>query len=534
MSFLYYDSPPPSSPASSPSPYVDSSPPSSPGTYLGDEVSQSPGPQDPYAASAKAVRQPRLYEKKRQRSISPTPDLHNKKSRPVRSSSPSPDLEWNDIPRQRDEAQVWNDAATRVFDLCHGKVDLEAQGLTHIPTSFIADLNKFWVTPGTEPAPSSSQPQYNDDGSSHRRTFSRTRSLAAEYSGFPRDKIQLLLAINDISVLPQEFFTLSNLTVLSLRGNKLTYIPPEINQLTALENLNISSNRLTFLPSEIMDLTLSQLQLYPNPFLSPPINTDRPAKTLSRSLTSRSRLKNPQRKPFSSTIAIFDRVIPLSELCLRRLLAPSLLNSQHSVLEDTYELPLSEDGGPPLMPSTKRRFTQRLPSLIHDVLDTAIPGSVYVDSLENTPSSSQGSHLFGSSSQSLLTDFDAWLKQRKEALMRPNTEYHHITWKSFCSSPRHVAHSVFVVHAEERFTWEHTIAGVPNLGEVPIRWRGCQKGCLDHLDGSQKQAEDQQLDQSSQGAVPPKTAEGASEGAVDVVQTVQFTSGSFTLEDFDD
>ena len=38
-----------------------------------------------------------------------------------------------------------------------------------------------------------------------------------------------------------------------------------------------------------------------------------------------------------------------------------------------------------------------------------------------------------------------------------------------------------MLHAEQRFTWEHRIAGLEVGGVVPVRWRGCQRGCLDFL-----------------------------------------------------
>lgn len=46
---------------------------------------------------------------------------------------------------------------------------------------------------------------------------------------------------------------------------------------------------------------------------------------------------------------------------------------------------------------------------------------------------------------------------------------------------------MFVAHAEERFTWEAEVAGVKIAGGggsgcVPVRWRGCGRGCLDFLD----------------------------------------------------
>ena len=37
------------------------------------------------------------------------------------------------------------------------------------------------------------------------------------------------------------------------------------------------------------------------------------------------------------------------------------------------------------------------------------------------------------------------------------------------------------MHVEQRFTWERRIAGLDVGGAVPVRWRGCQRGCLDFL-----------------------------------------------------
>jgi hypothetical protein len=56
-----------------------------------------------------------------------------------------------------------------------------------------------------------------------------------------------------------------------------------------------------------------------------------------------------------------------------------------------------------------------------------------------------------------------------------------VTGIGVCPSPYH-RKSVYVRHAEERYTWEETVAGVNIGGAVPVRWRGCQWGCLDFLD----------------------------------------------------
>ena len=76
-------------------------------------------------------------------------------------------------------------------------------------------------------------------------------------------------------------------------------------------------------------------------------------------------------------------------------------------------------------------------------------------------------------------------------------EEEEITGISSCPSPA-LAHGargrVFVRHAEERWTWEEVVAGVQvgtegdnggggrGGGGVPVRWRGCSRGCLGFLD----------------------------------------------------
>jgi hypothetical protein len=57
-----------------------------------------------------------------------------------------------------------------------------------------------------------------------------------------------------------------------------------------------------------------------------------------------------------------------------------------------------------------------------------------------------------------------------------------ITGIGTCPNPEHGQEKrVFVLHAEQRFTWERRIAGLDVGGAVPVRWRGCQRGCLDFL-----------------------------------------------------
>lgn len=42
---------------------------------------------------------------------------------------------------------------------------------------------------------------------------------------------------------------------------------------------------------------------------------------------------------------------------------------------------------------------------------------------------------------------------------------------------------IYLSHAEERFTWESQVAGVMVGGQVPLKWKGCDIGCLDFLNG---------------------------------------------------
>jgi hypothetical protein len=57
-----------------------------------------------------------------------------------------------------------------------------------------------------------------------------------------------------------------------------------------------------------------------------------------------------------------------------------------------------------------------------------------------------------------------------------------ITGIGTCPNPEHGPEKkVFVKHVEQRLTWERRIAGLDVGGAVPVRWRGCQRGCLDFL-----------------------------------------------------
>ncbi|KAF9263598.1 hypothetical protein L218DRAFT_959132 [Marasmius fiardii PR-910] len=509
-----YDSPPPSSPASSPSTYVDSSPPSSPTTsylQLDDHLCAS----DPYAGSAKTTKSPRIYEKKRSRPLSPSPRPDLKRSR---ITSQSDSIAKDVVASTRSEEQIWDDAVACAIDKGHGHVDLENKSLTSIPSQSIIELNMLYV-------PSNAQiRQMENFGRS--KSFNKSKSIATEHWGFPPEEIRLMLGANDIKCLPQELFALQRLTVLSLRFNKLKVLPPEIGQLSSLEVLNLSNNKLQFLPSEIMQLKLKQLQVYPNPFLPAPRDTLSRTRSFFRS-KSRHRMQE-EPKPCSSTIPIFCGPIPLFELCLRKLLSPISDSSNQTtcLLKEAYVLPLSEGEEITGAPGTKKVFRRTLPIQVRDVLDVTHYGSVFVESTENPPGNSQSSSSLPTGSQT-FTDFEAYHKERLNSLTTYDAEYQRVTGKGMCISPRHEGRRLaFVVPAEERFTWEHTIARVPNLGLVPIRWRGCQKRCLDFLSPRPRE-------ELGPPPLVPTMDGGDCAELEDVVQHVKLSSG-FAFDGFGD
>jgi hypothetical protein len=94
-----------------------------------------------------------------------------------------------------------------------------------------------------------------------------------------------------------------------------------------------------------------------------------------------------------------------------------------------------------------------------------------------------------------------------------------------------------VQHAEERITWEHRVAGVNVGGAVPLRWRGCQWGCLNFLGGETESNDDESRGGGEEGRNTDingmesimDTSDEASE--LEVVQLVQLSLG---FDDFED
>ena len=65
----------------------------------------------------------------------------------------------------------------------------------------------------------------------------------------------LYLDGNELTSLPEQIGLLTNLTILNLESNEITCVPGQIQHLTNLTYLNLDSNELTSLPEQIQHLT---------------------------------------------------------------------------------------------------------------------------------------------------------------------------------------------------------------------------------------------------------------------------------------
>ena len=350
----------------------------------------------------------------------------------------------------------------------------------------------------------------------------RTRSIADASIGLAREQLQLFLAGNQIRSLPRELFGLDKLTVLILRescfsyaswldlractalpgANQLTHLPPEIAHLTNLRELNVSNNRLQYLPSEMSTMTLHQLHLHPNPFFLPPPFQQQQHSSRSSLASSSNTITD---RPVSLPSHPLPHTIPLVELSFRALFShyffpnpdPSSAEDNtppepnDTVLATTYPLPLEG---------------WDIPQPLKATLEICVPGSTDLRN-EEGPS----------------------VARPPAAAARTEPD---IMGIGVCPSPRHHHRTVFARHAEERFTWEQRVAGVSVGGAVPLRWRGCQWGCLDFLGGTGEVSDDEGAGGSVSDREHDSDTERSDEGKSEMVQLVQLPLGGF--DEFDD
>ncbi|KAJ4472221.1 hypothetical protein J3R30DRAFT_3523946 [Lentinula aciculospora] len=498
-------------------------------------------PLHPFAGSAKQVKKFRMHERKAKRSLSPPNSatysptnssskkfryMENDEYEEQRSSMDFKGLDFDSKTdfdpdafsrsvNETDPQKLFQEVVDRAYADCSLHINFERQNLCYIPEEAICDLNNIvildqysehnFVNPDTIARRSvSTDLSYRRRRSqTHRLDFSRTSST--RIPGVPREHMTLLLADNCLSHLPFRLFHLSRLTVLSLRANNLTVLPPEICLLTSLKELNVANNKLNYVPAEMMQMKLSRLSVQPNPFLPVPPSETPFRRTLSRSRTaSKSHSSLAMPKPVSPIKTLFPHGVPsLFELCLR-------------ASTTTFPSPLRNTASPETFPPKVGLVYELpaesnfLPQLVKHRLHLAVPG--------------------------LIKD--------RSANVQPPSDSDEVTGVGFCPSPHHrtygveVHRTLFYQHVEERFTWENAIAGVEKLGDIPVKWRGCQKGCLAFLDHANMK------DASSLGSVLPSTLEVSAPSSgfpsnevgslEDIVKPINLAQVSFTEEDFDD
>jgi len=86
---------------------------------------------------------------------------------------------------------------------------------------------------------------------------------------------------------------------------------------------------------------------------------------------------------------------------------------------------------------------------------------------------------------------------------------------------------------EERFTWEKTVAGLHVGGIVPIKWRGCSKGCLVFMDRDKADA-DVQPGYANSSRDTQMAVDDDVEMDDSVVQPVSLAQTGFGDQDFED
>lgn len=306
------------------------------------------------------------------------------------------------------------------------------------------------------------------------------------------------------SGLPPALFDITNLRILSLRGNQIESLPQSVGNLKGLKQLLLFNNKLTYLPAEILELKLEKLQLGSNRFPSyvkPTSEAKAEQKSGRESIeevkldTSVRRVCEPRKKNF--------QVPTLLELCTRRLLepidgsreagntpssamrsklfTPGMSNASNGnvrrhfhAIKDKIISPRTDYA--PVPPHLLKPFLPLLNPLPHHLrclLSPARSPSLPSDTVPGTPSST---HQTSRSSRTPGTPFSSTLSSQ--------TPFEAVKELQQCS----VCKTACSDFAETRIEWRSEVAGV-QLGKgddercwVPVLWRGCSANCLDFLD----------------------------------------------------
>lgn len=294
-------------------------------------------------------------------------------------------------------------------------------------------------------------------------------------------------------------------------------MPSQVARLTNLRELSIPFNKLRWLPAEMLGMQPMTLTVTRNEWIHPsyPPNSLGSAKPPAHT--------EPTRTHVSPTTVHFA-VPPLTEFCLRALCTPVARVEQQqqkgkgTVIELIYTVPFTS--------------TDRLPPHILRTLRACVPDAVAKPAAMPSPSKRARRTLQPTARRAHTPSPESTAIAEEPGL-------------SVCPSPVHRTEDgdwvdgrvpVYVRHAEERFTWEREIAGTDVKAEcggagVPVRWRGCLRGCLDFLDpgASEVDADDGVVVD----ALPDRTEEEEADGSAVDVQIVHFSSRPLEYGDED-
>lgn len=93
--------------------------------------------------------------------------------------------------------------------------------------------------------------------------------VSTSQSGSFTTNLELYLADNRLTALPECLFTITNLTFLGVSNNKLESLSPSILKLQNLKTLNISVNNIDFLPANLLKLKTLETLLFNSARIEP-------------------------------------------------------------------------------------------------------------------------------------------------------------------------------------------------------------------------------------------------------------------------
>ncbi|KAK1921774.1 hypothetical protein DB88DRAFT_499170 [Papiliotrema laurentii] len=291
-----------------------------------------------------------------------------------------------------------------------------------------------------------------------RRVMPRSRTNAPAGA----TSLAIYAANNFLTSLPTALFEISNLTLLSLRGNHLQALPAAIGELRNLTDLNISNNRITVIPSTI--LNLDRLQHF--------VATSNPFLPNSSQTTASGRLLGPLERRAT--------VPRLYNLCLNILISPRAPSFLPPLLDGyTWEAPAK---------GSKHALHDA--DALHELIPAIPTGDLrkVLQALKSCAQaqSRQGDKRRGMASLGVVGRVEPFPTSpvpfppddaAENPYYQPCPSPRHAEWETGTTRRSRPGRHLFIHALEERLEWRR-VAGE----EVPIRWRGCSPGCLSFLE----------------------------------------------------